>query len=62
MKITISFATDGTSTVEAHGFKGASCQEATQFLEQTLGTGTIQLKPEFHQQSTIKAQLINRQH
>lgn len=62
MKITISFSPEGTSKVEAHGFKGSSCQEATKFLEKALGAGTTQLKPEFYQQSTTKTQLIHGQH
>ncbi len=39
----------GETRVQAKGFRGATCQEATRFLEQTLGAKIRdQLTPEFH--------------
>ena len=43
-------APDGTLTIDALGFKGADCDQATKFLEQALGlTAGKQRKPEWHQ-------------
>ena len=40
----------GETKIETKGFKGASCQEASRFLEQALGSRTgEQLTAEFHQ-------------
>jgi hypothetical protein len=48
--IEILIAPDGSLTIDAVGFKGAGCDQATKFLEQALGlTAGKQRKPEFHQ-------------
>lgn len=48
--IEILVAPDGSLTIDAVGFKGADCDQATKFLEQALGlTAGKQRKPEFHQ-------------
>jgi len=41
---------DGTLNIDAVGFKGADCEEATKFFETALGV-TLQKrhKPEYHQ-------------
>lgn len=40
----------GDSRVEAKGFVGDSCREASKFIENALGkVGAKKLKPEFHQ-------------
>jgi hypothetical protein len=40
----------GQTTIETKGFSGASCQEASQFLEQALGTRIAEQKTaEFYQ-------------
>jgi hypothetical protein len=40
----------GQTTVETRGFAGASCQEASRFLEQALGNRTSErLTAEFYQ-------------
>jgi len=45
----ILIAPDGTLTIDAVGFKGADCDQATRFLEQALGLTTgRQRKPEHH--------------
>jgi len=47
--IEILIAPDGTLTIDAVGFKGADCDQATKFLEQALGlTAGKQRKPEYH--------------
>ena len=56
--IEIIIAPDGTLSVDAIGFKGADCEQATKFLETALGlTCHKQRKPEYHQRKTI----VNRQ-
>ena len=41
----------GETTVQTKGFAGASCREASKFIEQALGQQTgEQLTAEFHQQ------------
>jgi len=45
----------GEIQIEAVGFKGADCEQATRFLEEALGmVGSKQKKPEYHQHN-IKA-------
>ncbi len=55
--IEITFKTDGTTKIEAIGFKGKGCQQATADFEKGLGTVTDdRKKAEFHQteQTTLK--------
>ncbi len=41
---------DGSVTVEAFGYRGSSCEEATAFLEQALGVAVSKKrKPEYYQ-------------
>ena len=41
------------SLIDAVGFKGADCEQATRFLEEALGVvGAKQKEPEYHQRST----------
>jgi hypothetical protein len=48
--IEIIIAPDGGLTIDAVGFKGADCDQATKFLEQALGVAKQkQRKPEYHQ-------------
>jgi len=48
--IEIIIAPDGALTIDAVGFKGADCDQATKFLEQALGATSVkQRKPEYHQ-------------
>lgn len=48
--IEIIVAATGDSTVQTKGFAGASCREASRFIEDALGTRTEeQLTAEFHQ-------------
>ena len=46
--ITLIIAPDGKTKVEAHGFTGSSCTDATKFIETALGRKTEQqFKPEY---------------
>jgi hypothetical protein len=48
--IEITIALDGQSTIQTKGFAGASCRDASRFLEAALGQiDREQLTPEFHQ-------------
>jgi len=48
--IEILIAPTGEITIDAIGFKGADCDQATKFLETALGlTAEKQRKPEYHQ-------------
>ena len=48
--IEILIAPDGSLSIEAVGFKGADCDQATRFLEQALGLAhERRRKPEYHQ-------------
>jgi hypothetical protein len=55
--IEILIAPDGTLTIDAVGFKGADCDQATKFLEVALGlTAGRQRKPEYHQTTCRQTQ------
>ena len=48
---------DGGIQIDAIGFKGADCEQATRFLEEALGTVQQKhRKPEFLQRSKTKLQ------
>ena len=50
MNIEITVAPNGQTQVQTKGFLGASCRDASRFLEQALGQRTDeQLTVEFHQ-------------
>ena len=50
----------GKTTVQTKGFVGASCREASRFLEEALGQHTgEQLTAEFHQAQNVEQ--VNRQ-
>jgi hypothetical protein len=55
--IEITVSPIGDISIEAVGFKGPDCEQATKFLETVLGTvNTRSRKPEFHQQTTSTRQ------
>ena len=55
--IEILIAPDGKLTIDAVGFKGADCDQATKFLGTALGlTAVKQRKPEFHQNTRRQTQ------
>lgn len=44
---------DGKTSIQTHGFTGASCRDASKFLEEALGQRTTErLTAEFHQGQT----------
>ncbi len=55
--IEVIVAPDGGITIDAVGFKGADCDQATKFLEQALGVAKLkQRKPEYHQSTRRRNQ------
>ncbi len=55
MKCTIEIiiGKSGEIKIDAIGFKGANCEQATRFLEEALGVvGQKTKKPEYHQRTT----------
>lgn len=55
--IEILIAPDGSLSIDAVGFKGTDCDQATKFLEQALGvTHEKRRKPEYHQSRHAKPQ------
>ena len=56
--IEVTIQPNGEITIDAVGFKGADCEQATRFLEDALGVvATKQRKPEYHQRRTAANQL-----
>lgn len=52
--IEVTVTTEGATKVATHGFTGASCQDASQFLEQALGEKTKEtLTAEFYQTANL---------
>ena len=58
--IEIVVSTTGDITIDAVGFKGPDCDQATRFLEEALGSiGQKRKKPEFHQSTrTVHQQRV----
>jgi hypothetical protein len=62
-RIDIDIGTDGSIAIDAVGFSGPDCEEATRFLEEALGeTVSRQHKPEHRRRATVqrRQQLGNR--
>lgn len=56
-EIEVVFAADGSVSIEALGFEGKSCEDATKELEKVLGTTTEEKKkPEWYRVQKVKAQ------
>ncbi|MFN7141721.1 MAG: DUF2997 domain-containing protein, partial [Limisphaerales bacterium] len=56
-QIEVTVLPDGSIQIDAVGFKGSDCEQATRFLEEALGVvAAKQKKPEFHQQNITKTQ------
>jgi len=48
-EITVDVDSDGSVSIDANGFSGADCEEATRFLEEALGKEQIRKrKPEYY--------------
>jgi hypothetical protein len=59
--IEILVSPQGQTTLQTHGFTGASCRDASSFLEQALGQKTAeQLTPAFHQETSLPQQVEER--
>ena len=55
--IEVTFSPTGELSIDAIGFKGEDCEQATRFLEEALGVvASHQKKPEYHQRHTLKQQ------
>jgi hypothetical protein len=55
--IEITVSASGEISIDAIGFKGADCEQATQFLEQALGAAQKKVrKPEYLQSATRRTQ------
>ncbi len=52
--IEVTLNPDGTVQVEAHGYVGNSCEEATRFLEEALGLDTKNRKAKPERYATTK--------
>ncbi len=54
--ITVEISTTGEMKVEAHGFKGEGCMEATKKLMESMASNTTatDYKPEFYQTEKVK--------
>ena len=53
--IEITVSSSGEIKIDAVGFTGADCEQATHYLEEALGTvGTKVKKPEYHQHNRTK--------
>jgi hypothetical protein len=59
--IEITVSPTGESKVETKGFEGATCQQASRFLEQALGTRLQeQLSDEFYQNQNQEQTNVHR--
>jgi len=60
--IEITVSPKGETKVETRGFSGGECREASQFVEQALGTRTAeQLSPEFYERQETARELRQSQ-
>jgi hypothetical protein len=51
--VTIKLGKDGSVKVEANGFKGGSCEEATKFIDDLFGEKKRDYKPSYYEQEEI---------
>ncbi len=59
MKIEITVAPDGKTSVETKGFTGNACRQASEAFRRALGHQAKEhLKPEFHQAATEQQQRV----
>lgn len=56
-KIEITIDLDGSVTVDAVGFKGKSCQEATAFLDSLGKVASDVKKPEFYRADDVAVKI-----
>jgi len=54
-RITIDIGLDGSVAIDAVGFSGPDCEQATKFLEEALGTTVSRsLKPEHRRRAVVQ--------
>lgn len=54
-RIDIDIGTDGELTIDAVGFSGPDCEQATAFLEEALGNAAArQHKPEYRRRAAVR--------
>ena len=59
-QIIVTIDLDGNATVEAVGFNGKGCKDATKAIEEAVGTVTnVKQKPEFYRQE-VQTDVRNR--
>jgi hypothetical protein len=58
-QVKVTIGRDGQVTVDAEGFKGKSCEEATAFIEKLFPNGKKEHKPEYYQHDTVCPGLPN---
>ena len=52
-KIIITVGLAGETTVQTHGYTGATCKDASRFIEEAIGEKTAeQLTPDYHRIDT----------
>jgi hypothetical protein len=51
----------GATSVQTHGFSGASCQEASRFLEQALGTQLSEVRTSAFYETTSTLGTVEQQ-
>lgn len=51
--VTIKLGKDGSVKVEANGFKGGTCEEATKFIDDLFGEKKRSYKPSYYEQEEI---------
>ncbi|MCB1232966.1 MAG: DUF2997 domain-containing protein [Verrucomicrobiae bacterium] len=61
-RIEVRVSPEGAITVEAHGYTGNTCEEATRFLEEELGAiGRHQRKRDWYRRNRTRTQNDNQQ-
>ena len=60
-EIIVTVDKEGKAEVEAMGFKGSGCKDATKAIEKALGLLTKDtVKPEFYEKATVQDRLNQR--
>ncbi|MBT3381189.1 MAG: DUF2997 domain-containing protein [Lentisphaerae bacterium] len=55
--IEVTVRPDGSIEIDAVGFRGGTCEQATAFLEQALGpVASKQRKPEYYRHAVVRKQ------
>ena len=54
--LVVTIGADGEVSVDAHGYKGASCQEAIRFISRLGKSLSTERKPEFYEAQQVAQQ------